>query len=75
MSEVLKYAVIFERSVDGYGTYVPDLPGCVTVGGTLEETERNIREAITGHIEVMRAHGEVVPLPTAVAKNIDIPAA
>jgi predicted RNase H-like HicB family nuclease len=74
MSNALKYAVILERSTDGYGAYVPDLPGCVTVGDTLEETERNIREAIAGHIEAMRAHGEVVPAPTTLTEYVDIPA-
>jgi predicted RNase H-like HicB family nuclease len=75
MSEVLKYAVIFEKAIDGYGAYVPDLPGCVTVGDTLEETEVNIREAIAGHIEAMRAHGEFVPPPTSIVETIEIPAA
>jgi len=75
MSDVLKYAVIFERSADGCGAYVPDLPGCVTVGDTLEETERNIREAIAGHLEVMREFGDPIPKPTTIAETIEIPAA
>jgi predicted RNase H-like HicB family nuclease len=46
-----KYAVIFEQAADSnWAAYVPDLPGCVTTGPTLEDTERNIREAIEGHI-------------------------
>jgi predicted RNase H-like HicB family nuclease len=73
MSEVLKYAVVFERSADGYGAFVPDLPGCITVGDTLEETEANIREAITGHIAAMEAHGEGVPPPTTLAEYIEVP--
>src|SRR5271166_5495078 len=75
MSDVLKYTVIFEKSVDGYGAYVPDLPGCVTVGETLEETERNIREAITGHLEVMRELGDPIPEPTTIAETVEITAA
>jgi predicted RNase H-like HicB family nuclease len=76
MKEARKYAVVFERSATGYGAYVPDLPGCVTVGDTLEEAERNIREAIEGHIEVMREHGESVPKPTTTVQEIavEIPA-
>jgi predicted RNase H-like HicB family nuclease/predicted RNA binding protein YcfA (HicA-like mRNA interferase family) len=70
------YAVVFEKSATGYGAWVPDLPGCVTVGDTLPETERNIREAIQGHIEVMREHGESVPEPTTSVQEIavEIPA-
>jgi predicted RNase H-like HicB family nuclease len=75
MTQALKYAVVFERSEDGYGAFVPDLPGCITVGDTLEEAERNIREAITGHIEAMRAHGEKIPVPTTLTEYIEIPAA
>jgi predicted RNase H-like HicB family nuclease len=52
--------------------YVPDLAGCVTTGRTLDETERNIREAISGHLETLREFGETVPEPTSVAKEIEI---
>lgn len=75
MSEAFRYAVVFERSEDGYGAYVPDLPGCVTVGDTLAETEVNIREAITGHIAVMQEYGETIPRPTTLTEYIEIPAA
>jgi predicted RNase H-like HicB family nuclease len=75
MTQALKYAVVFERSEEGYGAFLPDLPGCITVGDTLEEAERNIREAITGHIEAMRAHGEKIPQPTTLTEYIEIPAA
>jgi hypothetical protein len=46
-----KYAVIFEQAEANWAAYVPDLPGCVTTGCTLDETERDIREAIAGHIQ------------------------
>ena len=75
MTEALKYAVVFERSEDGYGAFVPDLPGCVTVGDTLAETEDNIREAIAGHIAAMREHGEVIPRPTTLTEYIEVPIA
>jgi predicted RNase H-like HicB family nuclease len=75
MTQALKFAVVFERSEDGYGAFVPDLPGCITVGDTLEETEQNIREAIAGHIAVMRDHGETIPQPTSLAEYIEIPIA
>jgi predicted RNase H-like HicB family nuclease len=54
---------------------VPDLPGCITTGTTLEETEINIREAIAGHLETLREFGERVPLPASIAKEIEIPPA
>jgi predicted RNase H-like HicB family nuclease len=67
-----KYAVIFEQAETNWAAYVPDLPGCVTTGRTLEETERNIREAIPGHIRTLRDFGEPIPEPTSVAKEIEI---
>jgi predicted RNase H-like HicB family nuclease len=59
----LEYAVVFERTPNNYSAYVPDLPGCVTTGQTLEEVERNMREAIMFHIESLKEHGELVPEP------------
>ena len=41
-----RYAVVFEKAKSNWGAYVPDLPGCVTTGKTLEPTKHNIREAI-----------------------------
>ncbi|MBK5295177.1 MAG: type II toxin-antitoxin system HicB family antitoxin [Acidobacteriia bacterium] len=46
----VRYAVIFEKAQNNWAAYVPDLPGCITTGKTLEETERNIRQAIEGHL-------------------------
>ena len=75
MTEALKYAVVFERSEDGFGVFVPDLPGCVTVGETLSEAESNIREAISGHIAAMKEHGETIPRPTSLAEYVEVPIA
>jgi predicted RNase H-like HicB family nuclease len=67
-----KYAVVFEQAETNWAAYVPDLPGCVTTGQTLEETERNIREAISGHIDTLRQFGEPVPEATSVAREVEI---
>ena len=60
-----RYAVVYEKAAANWGAYVPDLPGCITTGQTLEETKRNMREAIALHLEAMREVGEPVPPPTA----------
>lgn len=67
-----KYAVIFEQAKTNWAAYVPDLPGCVSTGRTLEETELNVREAISGHLRTLREFGEPVPEPTSVAKEIEV---
>lgn len=70
-----RYAVVIEKTSTGYGAYAPDLPGCVAAGDTLEDTERSMREAIEFHLEGMRAHGDPVPEPTAVAQYVEVAAA
>jgi predicted RNase H-like HicB family nuclease len=62
---MMKYAVVFEATENNYAAYVPDLPGCVATGVTRGEIEANIREAITFHIEGLKAEGEPVPPPSA----------
>ena len=71
MTELLKYAVVIERAGANYSAYVPDLPGCISVGDTIEETERNIRDAIALHLGALREHGEVVPEPTTKVEYVD----
>jgi predicted RNase H-like HicB family nuclease len=68
---VKRYAVVIERTGDGYGAYVPDLPGCIAAGDTYEETEQLIREAIPFHIEGLRMNGDPVPEPAARIEFVD----
>jgi predicted RNase H-like HicB family nuclease len=68
----VKYAVVFEKGPTSYGAYVPDLPGCVAVGDTLDEVERLIQEAIEFHIEGMRKDGDPIPNPTSTVKEIEV---
>ena len=68
----IRCAVIFEQAQHNWAAYVPDLPGCISTGSTLEETERNIREAIQGHLETLREFGDPAPQPTSVAREIEI---
>jgi predicted RNase H-like HicB family nuclease len=67
-----RFAVIFEQAKNNWAAYVPDLPGCITTGATLEETERNIREAIEGHLRVLAEFGEPMPTPTTLVREIEI---
>uniref|UniRef100_Q01W07 HicB-like antitoxin of toxin-antitoxin system domain-containing protein n=1 Tax=Solibacter usitatus (strain Ellin6076) TaxID=234267 RepID=Q01W07_SOLUE len=71
----MKYAVVFEKAANNWGTYVPDLPGCITTAPTLEDARRLIAEAIEFHIEGLRLHGYPVPAPIAVAETVEVKAA
>jgi predicted RNase H-like HicB family nuclease len=62
MSEMpMRYAIVIEKAASNYSAYVPDLPGCVATGRTVEETESMIREAIEFHLEGLRADNLPVP--------------
>jgi predicted RNase H-like HicB family nuclease len=67
----MRYAVVIEKARDNYSAYVPDLPGCVASGPTVEATENKIREAIRFHIEGLRADGLTVPAPTSLAQYVE----
>jgi predicted RNase H-like HicB family nuclease len=69
----MKYTVIIEKANGNYSAYVPDLPGCVSVGNTIEETEKNIREAIAFHIRGLREDGIDAPQPTSIAVQVEVP--
>ncbi|MDQ2829842.1 MAG: type II toxin-antitoxin system HicB family antitoxin [Chloroflexota bacterium] len=71
----MKYAVVIERAPHNYAAYVPDLPGCITTGATVEETERNIREAIELHLEGMREDGLPIPQPQTAVAEVEVGAA
>ncbi len=56
-----EYAVIFERGDHNWGAIVPDLPGCVSIGDTLDEVQENVKEAIELYLEVLQERGEPIP--------------
>jgi predicted RNase H-like HicB family nuclease len=68
----MKYAVVIEKAQGNYSAYVPDLPGCVATGATVEEAEAEIKEAIAFHIEGMKEDGLPVPVPTSTVEYIEL---
>jgi predicted RNase H-like HicB family nuclease len=70
----MRYAVVIEKAEGNYSAYVPDLPGCVATGATVEEVEREIRDAIVFHIDGMREDGIQVPAPSSKVEYIELAA-
>ena len=66
------YAIVIEKAANNYSAYVPDLPDCIATGETIEEVEREIREAIEFHLDGMREDGEPIPPPTSQVEYVDI---
>ncbi len=67
-----RYAVVIEQAGGNLSAYVPDLPGCVSTGATVEEIEANITEAIQLHVKSLRDHGEAVPPPSSTTTLVDV---
>jgi len=67
----MRYAVVIEKADSNYSAYVPDLPGCVATGATVEEVEREIKEAIRFHLDGMREDGSQIPQPSAVCEYVE----
>lgn len=67
-----KYLVVIEKAPNNYSAYVPDLPGCISVGDTLEECGRMIQEAIEFHIRGMREDGDPIPEPTSIPFEVEV---
>ena len=70
----MKYAVIIEKGEKNYSAYIPDLPGCVSTGDTIEEIKKNILEAVEFHIQGMKEDGEPIPKPTTLSDYIEVAA-
>ncbi|MGO9468710.1 MAG: type II toxin-antitoxin system HicB family antitoxin [Isosphaeraceae bacterium] len=67
-----RYAIVIEKAESNYAAYVPDLPGCIATGATVEETERLLREAIELHVEGMREDRLPVPEPSSHVEYLDV---
>ncbi len=62
------YPILIEPLSDadggGFLATAPDLPGCMSDGGTREEAARNIADAIAAWIEEAVELGRSVPAPS-----------
>ena len=56
-----KYLIVFEKTANNFSAYLPDLPGCIATGKTRSEVEKNIRDAITLHLQGMKEDGDSLP--------------
>jgi predicted RNase H-like HicB family nuclease len=70
----MRYAIVIEKAEHNYAAYVPDLPGCVATGKTIEETENEICQAIDLHLRGMREDGLPIPEPSSTVDYVNIAA-
>jgi len=70
----MRYAVVIEKADSNYSAYVPDLPGCIATGKTIEKVEIKIRNAIEFHLEGMKQDGLAIPLPSSAVEYVEVAA-
>lgn len=60
------YIALIHKDADSeFGVSFPDLPGCISVGASLEEARANAEEALALHVEGMAEDGEPIPAPSS----------
>ncbi len=70
-SKHLSFSVTYEAAPEGgYVAFVASLPGCHSQGETLEEAEKNIKEAITLYLESLTDHQESLPPDRRILQGI-----
>ena len=57
-----QFTVVIELDEEGYHAFVPLLPGCHSIGRTVDEARSKITEAIELHVEGLLQDGEAVPV-------------
>ena len=67
----MKYGIVIEKAASNYSAYAPDLPGCISTGGSIEEVEKNMCEAIRFHLDGLREDGLPIPKPSAICEYVE----
>ena len=67
-----KYLVVIEKAEQNFAAYCPDLPGCIATGKTKRAVEKNIREAISFHLEGLKEERLPIPRHTATAEYVAV---
>jgi predicted RNase H-like HicB family nuclease len=58
---VLEYQIVIAKTATGYSAHCPDVPGCATVGKTIEQTVANMKKALELHFEGLAEDGDPIP--------------
>jgi len=70
----MRYAIVIEAAESNFSAYVPDLPGCIATGNSVEETERSIREAIEFHLDGLREDNLPIPVASSRVDYVEVAA-
>jgi predicted RNase H-like HicB family nuclease len=67
-----RYPIVIEKGDRNYSAYAPDVPGCVAVGSTVDETKQHMADALTFHFESLRLDGEPIPEPSESVTYVEV---
>ena len=67
----MRYAIVIEKAAENYSAYAADRPGCVAIGATIDEVDRDMVDAIQFHLDGLREDGIRPAPPTGVVAYID----
>lgn len=70
----MRYAIVIEKTDANFAAYVPDLPGCIATGASIEETEQLIQGAIKLHLDGLREDGLPFPEPSSQVEYVEVAA-
>jgi len=73
-SKAMRYAVVIEKSENRFCAYVPDLPGFMKTGASIDEIEADIHDAIVHHLDALCDDGRQIPAPTAIVEYCELAA-
>jgi len=68
----MRYAIVIEKADNNYSAYLPDVPGCIATGATVDEIKRNLAEALRFHFEGMHADGDALPQPSSTVDYLNV---
>jgi predicted RNase H-like HicB family nuclease len=66
------FLVVYEKGKKNFGGFAPDVPGCISLGDTLEEIRANLHEALQLYMDTAVELGYPVPEPTSTSVTLPI---
>ena len=69
---MMAFIVLIEKSDNGYAAFLPDLPGCVAAGDTIDETKELIAEAVASHLEILAEDGDPIPESNSLSHRLAV---
>ncbi|MFL6207706.1 MAG: type II toxin-antitoxin system HicB family antitoxin [Pyrinomonadaceae bacterium] len=67
----MRYAMIIEQGEQNYSAYLPDLPGCIATGQTVEEVKQRMHKAVELHLRGLREDGLPIPEPASLVEYVE----